>query len=110
MKRTLLFLLLFPATAGAVQFYADTALSVPGQCGIFLDTAPKVVTPTVLVGTVHTCKYDVSGVSNGPHTIAATAIGVSDPIWGAQESAPSAPFAFSRPATPTAPGNARLGP
>lgn len=100
----------FPAASQAVNLYADTALTAPGSCGIYLDAAAKVVVPTVLVGTVHTCKYDVTGVSNGAHTAKITAIATSDPVWGSQESAQSAPFPFVKPAIPSAPTSLRLGP
>lgn len=104
-------LFLLPLSAASAQFvYGDTQLTLPGQCGVFLDAIPKVTIATTLVGTIHTCKYDVSTVANGSHSIKFTAIGANDPVWGSQESVQSAPFAFVRPASPIAPSNLRLGP
>ena len=53
--------------------------------------------------------YDVSGVSNGSHTVVLTSI-VDDPVWGSQESAHSAPLTFVRPAPPDVPVSLRLAP
>lgn len=104
-------LFLFPLSAASAQYvYGDTQLTAPGQCGVFLDSNPRTAISTVLVGTVHTCKLDVSGVSNGSHSVKFTAVATNDPTWGTQESGQSAPFAFSRPGSPAAPTNLRLGP
>ena len=88
--------------------------STPLQCGVFLDTAPKVVIPaTVLVtpaGTI--CKFDLGAVPGGPHSITMTVITTNDPKYGSQESPQSPPLVFSLP-WPTlllAPGGLQLFP
>jgi hypothetical protein len=108
----LLLLLAIVSVASAQPFlYADTAgTSISTTtCGIYMDALPKVTTPTVLVGTVVTCKYDLSGIANGSHTVKMTAI-TNDPAWGALESPPSPPFVFVKPAGITAPVNLRVAP
>jgi len=90
--------LAFPAVVHAAPFvYADVQPTVT-SCGVVFDGAPKVVVPAV----AGVCKYDLSSVSVGNHTISMTAI-YADAIWGTQESAPSPNFTFTKPATPNAP-------
>jgi hypothetical protein len=94
------------AQAQAPHLYGNVEDSVT-HCGMVLDGAPKVTAP-VVAGTPKTCKFSVSSVNAGPHTVTLTAI-VIDPVWGNQESAPSTPFLFTKPATPVTPTTLRLG-
>lgn len=52
---------------------------------------------------------DVGGIATGAHTLVITAVR-NDAVWGRQESAPAAPFAFTRPAVPAAPSGLVLKP
>jgi hypothetical protein len=56
------------------------------------------------------CKYDLVNIANGSHTVTLTAITTNDPVWGTQESDPSPPFVFVRPARPEIPVTLRLAP
>lgn len=60
-------------------------------------------------GTPRQCKFDVASVSVGTNTVRAKAIKI-DAGWGRLESAPSAPFVFTRPAVPVAPATLQLAP
>ncbi|MFO1305208.1 MAG: hypothetical protein U1F54_15870 [Burkholderiales bacterium] len=64
------------------------------QCGVYVDSAPSVTIPVTVVATGSICNYDVGGLAPGSHTVAMTAMTLSDPIWGFQESAKSTPLAF----------------
>jgi hypothetical protein len=64
------------------------------QCGVYIDTAARVTSPVVAATGGNICKYDLAGLSVGPHLVTMTAIAVNDPIWGSQESAHSSPLAF----------------
>jgi hypothetical protein len=92
--------------AGAAPFVVATVVSGVSSCGVFLDAAAKVtVTATALQ-----CKYDLAAVSVGAHTVTMTAISTTDPVWGTQESAQSAPLNFTRPALPAVPSGLTLTP
>jgi hypothetical protein len=112
MKRILFALLFAWASCAVAQpyLYADTVgTSVTlTTCGVFMDAQPKTVAGTVLVGTIVTCKHDLSGITGGSHTVRVTAI-VNDPIWGPLESVQSLPFTFTKPSTLAAPTGLRLG-
>jgi hypothetical protein len=77
---------------------------VPGttHCGFFLDgaLAASAVNPVDAGGM--TCRFDLSGVAPGDHTIQADARSV-DPVWGPIVSAKSAPYQFTKPASGGAP-------
>jgi hypothetical protein len=93
--------------AQAPHLYGNVE-DVVTHCGMVLDGAPKITAP-IVPGTPKQCKFSVSAVSVGPHTVTLTAI-IMDPAgWVTEESAPSAPFLFTRPATPVAPTTLRLG-
>jgi hypothetical protein len=79
------------------------------SCGVLLDAAAKVTIPVTTQGTDKICKYDISGVSVGAHTIRMTTI-ANDPVWGSQESVPSAPLSFARPSGVSAPAGLELQP
>lgn len=88
---------------------------VPGvsQCGILLDAAAEVKIPVTALpapATSNICKFSVSGIPAGVHTIKMTSITVNDPVWGSQESAPSLPLTFTRPAAPSVPSGLQLVP
>ena len=104
MKRLLLLLALLPGYAVAAPFVVGDVVAGVSQCGVVIDGQPKVMVPAVNL----MCRFDVGTVSNGQHTVTMTAIAVNDPVWGTQESAPSAPFVFARPAAPSVPGKLRL--
>lgn len=106
MRKLLLLAALLPGAAfGAPFVVADVAAGV-SQCGVYLDAAAKVTVPAAS----NQCKYDVSGITPGNHSIKMTAITVADPVWGSQESAQSLPLDFSRPAQPSAPSGLVLTP
>lgn len=88
---------------------------VPGvsQCGVLLDTAPEIkipVTPQPSPAIGNICSFKVNTVSPGTHTIKMTSITTNDPVWGSQESAPSLPLTFTRPAAPSVPSGLQLVP
>jgi len=81
------------------------------HCGVYLDTAAKVVVPVALTAPTgpSICRYDLSGIASGNHTVNVTAIRI-DPIWGTVESGNSSPLAFVRPGIPPAPSGLTLSP
>jgi len=108
MKRYLL-LALFPFAANAAPFLvADLPDQSTTHCALSLDGAA--FGPDALAtGTPKVCRYDLASVSVGAHSARLIAVN-ADPVWGRQESAPSAPFAFTRPSGPAVPGGTRLVP
>jgi hypothetical protein len=97
---------------GAPFVISDPLTSGVTQCGVFLDSIPKVTIPVtaVTVPTVgNICRFDIGTVTSGPHSITMTAIAV-DPVFGSQESPQSVPLAFTKPAVPTVPSNLKLTP
>lgn len=109
----LLFLLPLSVSAQAtVYFYADTALTVGGSCDIYIDALPKVNAGTVVIGNIRTCRYDITNLSVGTHTLNAAAVSVpADPMWGAQTSAQAPiPLTYNKLGTLPPPGNLRVGP
>ena len=105
--------LLAAATVHAAPFVVSDPAPAAGQqpthCGILLDSAAKVDVPVASDATGKYCKYDVGSVSAGSHTVKATFV-VIDSVWGRLESPVSAPFAFTRPVSPAAPGGFGLVP
>lgn len=104
--KKLLLLALLPGTAWAAPFAVADVASGVTSCGVYFDSAAKVTVPA----TGNQCKYDLSGVSVGNHSIKMTAITTADPVWGTQESPQSLPLDFSRPAAPSAPTGLVLTP
>ncbi len=92
------------AGVGAAPFVVADVVAGVSSCGVTMDGQAQA--PVSAAG--NQCKFDIGGVSNGQHTITMTALTVNDPVWGTQESAPSAPFVFAKPAAPAVPGNLRL--
>lgn len=102
MKRTILALILaagFAVSANAAPFVEATVVTGVANCGVYLDAAAKVTIPA----TALKCRFDVGSVTAGAHSVKMTAITADDPIWGALESAQSAPLNFTRPAAATTP-------
>ena len=64
-------------------------------CGVYIDSAPKVTVPVTVVAGGNICQYDLIGLAAGTHTLSMTAITLSDPIWGFQESVKSSPLSFT---------------
>jgi hypothetical protein len=109
MKRFLI-VLLFPAQVIAAPFVVTDPLdSSATHCGVLMDAAPKQTIPVTVEGSGKICKFDLQGIGNGSHTVRLTAM-YTDPVWGAQESAPSLPLAFVKPAAPATPAGTRLAP
>ena len=69
------------------------------QCGVYVDTNPRVTSAVVADIGGNICKYDLAGVAAGAHSVTVTTITVNDPIWGSQESAKSSPVVFTVPGT-----------
>lgn len=105
-----LILALFAAQATAAPFIVSDPLDPRAtHCGWVIDSGTK---QDVLVGTAaadKVCKYDLSAVAVGTHTVTATAVAI-DPVWGRMESASSVPFSFTRPAPSGVPTGFRLVP
>jgi len=111
MKRILTLLAFVSLPAFGANVITDPLTAGVTNCGVFLDANAKVTIPvtpiTSPVGNI--CKFDVSTVSAGTHTITMTAI-IVDPVFGTKESPQSLPLSFTVPATPAAPANLRLTP
>lgn len=108
MKRTILALAL-ALTVGVAQaapFVEATVVSGVASCNVILDGGPKVN----VLATALKCRYDVAAVAAGSHSVTMSAVTANDPIWGALESAQSAPLNFTRPAAATAPSGLALVP
>ena len=107
MKNVLLLLLLLVALpAWAAPFVVADVTAGVAACGVKVDGVAKAdVTATGLL-----CKHDLAGIATGSHSITMTAKTAADPVWGTQESAPSAPFTLVVPAPPTVPSSLRLTP
>ena len=110
MKKLLAILAFVPSAYAAPFVVSDPVDPATTQCGVFLNAAPKVTVPVTVTAGVKTCKYDLATLASGTHTVKMTAITINDPVWGSQESAQSAPLAFSRPGVPVAPVGLGLSP
>jgi len=113
MKRLLLFALcMFSAPLLANPFVVSDPVDARAtHCGVFMDTASKLVIAVTAQGTDKICKHDLAGIGAGSHTVRMTAMVVGDPVWGDQESPQSVPFTFVKPTSPTvAPAGIRLAP
>lgn len=113
MKKILLALyaaLLVGGAQAAPFVVSDPVDPATAQCGVLLDAAPKVIITVTVAAGVKTCKYDLATLASGSHSIRMTAITLNDPVWGSQESAPSVPLAFSKPAVPAPPASLVLSP
>ena len=65
------------------------------QCGVYIDSAPRVTVPVAVVASDNICRYDLGGLAAGAHMLSMTAIVPSDPILSFQESVKSSPLAFT---------------
>jgi hypothetical protein len=90
---------------GGIAYVQFSVAAGVTNCGVFMDATPKV---TVAVSS-GVCRSALTSLSNGSHSVTMSAIN-ADPNWGTQESAPSPPFVFSKPAAPIAPSNLRVAP
>ena len=83
---------------------SDPTTQAVTDCGIQLDNNVKMDIDVEVVTGGKRCKYDLTTVSAGTHTIKATFVNI-DPTWGRSESVFSTPLTFTRPvaAVPTAP-------
>lgn len=97
-KIALAVLIALPSLSFASPFVvSDATTQKVTHCGVMLDSGAKVDVPVVSDSpTTAICKYDIGGVSVGPHTIKTTFINI-DPIWGRSESVYSTPLDFVRP-------------
>ena len=75
---------------------SDPTIQTVTHCGIYMDDKPVVDVPVEVVTAGDRCKYDLSTLTEGSHTVTATFVN-QDPVWGRVESASSAPFVFVRP-------------
>lgn len=108
--RILLAVALLVALPALAQSVVSDPVDARGtHCGVFLNALAKQTIAVTVEGTGKICKFDVSGLPNGSHTIRMTLI-ANDPIWGVQESPQSAPLAFVKPAAPATPAGVRLIP
>ena len=90
---------------------SDPTPQVVKSCGIQLDSNVKMDVDVEVVTGGKRCKYDLTTVSAGQHTIKATFVNI-DPMWGRSESVFSAPLTFTRPvaSVPVAPTGIVLTP
>jgi hypothetical protein len=110
MRRLLMLAILFAVpTAWAAPFLeADLPDQATTHCALSLDGAAFGPDAPVS-GTPKTCKVDLASVAPGAHSARLVAV-KADAVWGRQESAPSAPFPFTRPGAPATPSGSRLVP
>lgn len=107
MKSLLFFaLLLFASSAIANPFAQASVATGVASCNFSLDGGAKVN----VTATAGLCKLDMASTTVGSHSLTVTAVATNDPIWGSQETAPSAPLAFVRPASPAVPTGLQLVP
>ena len=92
---------LLPLAAQAAPFLVADVAPEADTCTI--TGLPAAVTATVPEA-AGTCRWDLAGIPVGSYSATATAAN----LWGA--SAPSAPFAFTRPASTSTPAGLRLVP
>jgi hypothetical protein len=110
MRRFLLAFLAIPSLACAAPFLeADLPDQTTTHCKMSIDGAAFGPEVPVTATTPKLCRMDLQGIATGAHDARLVAV-ASDPIWGRRESAPSVPFAFTRPGVATPPGGIRLVP
>lgn len=100
------------AGAGAAPFVVAEVEPGVASCNVYLDTAPAVNVPAVADAASPTgwvCKYDLSALASGSHSVQLTAFNPGDALLGGpKESVKSSPLALSKPAAPAAPARLRL--
>jgi len=100
------FAALFPFAASAAPFaLGDLPDQTTTHCQLEYDGVWG--QDAAVTGTPKVCRFDIAGATVSAHTIRMKAVKV-DPIWGRQESVPSAPLTFSPPAPPAATSTPRL--
>lgn len=98
---TLLLALLAPSVGVGAQFVvSDPVAASATYCGFYVDSAPRVTLPVEATPAGNICKLPIDDIGAGSHTIVATAITVDDPVFGSQESLPSAPLVLTTTAIP----------
>ena len=79
------------------------------HCGVLMDSAPKQVIPVTAEAGGNICKFDLSGVAEGSHTVRMTSIAMDGAVtWG--ESVASPPLSFVKQGVPNAPAGLELRP
>ena len=108
MKKLILLALLPLNVMAAPFFVADLPDQTTTHCQFQLNGGAWSLDMPV-IGTLRICFVDANAlnVQPGPNTLLARAVKV-DAGWGRLESAPSAPFSFTRPAAPSTPSTPRL--
>ncbi len=103
-------IVLCAAPVSAAPFLeADLPDQTVTHCKMSIDGAAFGPEVPVTATTPKLCRMDLQGIATGAHDARLVAV-ASDPIWGRRESAPSVPFAFTRPGVATPPGGIRLVP
>lgn len=76
----------------------------PTQCGVYVDSAPKITIPITVDSQGTRCVWDAgpANLAVGAHAIKMSHLW-PDPLYGAQESAVSSPLALTRLGPPKAP-------
>lgn len=103
----LLMALMAPLAVAAPFIVGDLADQTTTHCALELNGGAWGPDVPVAGTAPKECRFDIGNVAAGPHTVRAKAIKV-DAVWGRQESPPSAPFSFTRPASPAPPAGIRL--
>ena len=99
--RALLLAALLPLAAQAAPFLEADVVPEADTCTV---AGLPAAIPATVPEANGKCRWDLNGLPVGSYTATATAAN----LWGA--SAPSAPFAFARPASTAAPAGLRLVP
>ena len=115
MKKLLFLSLLFASSVNAAWVVSDPVPATqpiqPTGCILQVDGTYRPEIPVVKNSSdLVFCKFDVSGVNAGSHTVTAKFV-ATDPVWGRLESEDSAPLVFSKPGNLTIkPGGLKLVP
>lgn len=88
---------------------ADLADQTTTHCRLSLDGGAFGPDVPVTATVPKLCRVDLQGTTVGAHDARLIAV-AADAVWGRRESAPSAPFAFTRPGVATPPAGIRLVP
>ena len=99
--RALILAAVLAQTAHAAPFLVMDVQPEADRCTVTGLPAPV---PASVDEAAGLCKFDLAGLPVGSYSVTATASN----LWGA--SAPSAPFAFTRPPSTSTPGGLRLVP
>lgn len=109
MKRYIAALCFVAAPAAAAPYLeADLPDQTTTHCALSLNGG-AFGPDTPVVGVPRRCRHDLAAVPVGVNSVRVVAV-KDEAVWGRQESAPSAPFVFTRPSAPGAPSGSRLVP